>query len=173
MTRYLQSVALTILCVAACECASSANLRQVRGTYRNPALGYSIEVPRGLSGIAGDEDGPERGIRISLPSGGVLTVWAEPNSLEWKTPAEGLRYDMSAHRCAGVEPEILPARLGVLKGVTGRLVCGGRVLRLVLAFRSSGGLIYWVRLETTPANEKTEEAVLGQFTATFKVIRWE
>jgi hypothetical protein len=43
-----------------------ADARWIEGTYRNPALGYLIRIPRGLKGTAGDEAGPERGVRICI-----------------------------------------------------------------------------------------------------------
>ena len=65
--------------------------RRVEGTYRNPALGYSIEIPRDLKATTGDQAGPERGLRISLPSGGKIVVFGEPNSLvKLLTPFRGL-----------------------------------------------------------------------------------
>jgi membrane carboxypeptidase/penicillin-binding protein len=39
--------------------------RSVEGTYRNPTLGYSINVPRGLKATTGGDAGPERGLTIS------------------------------------------------------------------------------------------------------------
>ena len=49
------------------EASIVAQSRTVQGTYRNLALGYSIEIPRGLRGVMGGQAGPERGIGISLP----------------------------------------------------------------------------------------------------------
>ena len=72
-----------------------AQTRSMEGTYRNPALGYSIQIPRGLQAVTGDQDGPERGVRISLPSGGDIVVLGEPNSLEYKSSEEGVRAELS------------------------------------------------------------------------------
>jgi len=64
----------------------SSQTRSIEGTYRNPAEGYSVKIPPGLKGFFGDEDGPQRGVRIPLPSGGEIAVFGEPNSLEYKVP---------------------------------------------------------------------------------------
>jgi len=64
----------------------SSQTRSIEGTYRNLAEGYSVKIPPGLKGFFGDEDGPQRGVRIPLPSGGEIAVFGEPNSLEYKVP---------------------------------------------------------------------------------------
>ncbi len=150
-----------------------AGTRSVTGKYRNPALGYSIEVPSGLKGIAGEQAGPERGITIVLPSGGTLSVFAEPNSLEWKNPAEAVRYDLSHTKCAGKQDEISPARIGKIAGAKGRLVCDDRVVIALVALRPKGGPVYWLHLETAPKSESADSAVLTDVAATFKLIRWQ
>ena len=40
-------------------------------------------VTGGLKAITGGESGPEPGVRISLPSGGSIIVYGEPNALEF------------------------------------------------------------------------------------------
>ena len=150
-----------------------AQSRAVQGTYRNPALGYSIEIPRGLRAVMGGQAGPERGIGISLPSGGIIAVFGEPNSLEWKTPKEGLAGKPSRPDCDSGAPEIRPVLLGKLQGAMGTLVCGNLVLKSILAFRPGGGPIYWVRLETTRAHESEDDAVFHRIAATFRLISWK
>jgi hypothetical protein len=150
-----------------------ADARWVEGTYRNPALGYSIRIPRGLKGKAGDEAGPERGIRISLASGGEIVVFGEPNSLEWKSPEEGVRAELTHAACASSRQEVKQARVGRLSGAKASLVCGDRVLRMFLAFRVAGGPVYWLRLETVRAHEPEDDAILESIAASFKLIRWE
>jgi hypothetical protein len=83
-----------LLLLTACPNIASAQVRSIEGTYRNPALGYSIQIPRGLKGVTGDQDGPERGLRISLASGGDIVVFGEPHSLEYKTPEDGLKDEL-------------------------------------------------------------------------------
>jgi len=152
-----------------------AESRTVEGTYRNPALGYSIKIPRGLRGVTGDQDGPERGIRIPLASGGEIVVFGEPNSLEWKSPEEGMG-DWIDHlkrpTCNSGERKIEPSRVGRLNGAKGTLICGDRVLNVLLAFRSNGGPIYWFRLETLRVHQSEDGAVFETVTASFKLIRW-
>ena len=153
-----------------------AETRSVEGTYRNPGLGYSIKIPRGLKGVTGDQDGPERGVRIPLASGGEIVVFGEPNSLEWKSPEEGMEDWMEDHlkrpACNSGERKIERARVGRLNGAKGTLICGDRVLKVLLAFRSSGGPIYWIRLETLRVHQSEDEAVLETVAMSFKLIRW-
>jgi hypothetical protein len=155
-------------------CAES---RSVEGTYRNFALGYSIKIPYGLKGVTGDQDGPERGVRIPLASGGEIVVFGEPNSLEWKSPEEGIGDWMGDYlkrpTCNSGERKIERARVGRLNGAKGTLICGDRVLKVLLAFRSSGGPTYWIRLATLRVNQSEDEAVLEAVTASFKLIRWK
>lgn len=143
----------------------------MEGTYRNPAQGYSIKIPRGLKGVTGDQAGPERGVRISLPSSANIVVFGEPNSLEYKSPEEGVRAELKLKDCESAQQEIHPAIIGKVKGARGRLVCGDRVLDLFLAFRPQGEPIYWLRLDTTRAHESEDEAVLQTVAASFKLIR--
>ena len=150
-----------------------ADARWVEGIYSNPALGYSITIPPGLRGMAGDEAGPERGVRISLPSGGVILVYGEPNSLDWKSPKEGLKSERANATCGLVQPEVKQINLGKLRAAKAVQVCGDRVLRLVLAFRKPAGLVYWLRLETVRAHASEDEVILNSITESFKLIRQE
>src|SRR5260370_37044122 len=88
-------IILVISCVSAAQTA-----RRVTGDYSNPALGYEVTVPEGLVGTTGDQAGPERGLTLSLPSGGTSAAYGEPNSLEWKTTIDGIRHSLGVEKCA-------------------------------------------------------------------------
>ena len=154
------------------ESSIAAQSSTIKGTYRNPALGYSVRIPDGLKGTTGDQDGPERGVGISLPSGGTIIVFGEPNSLEWKTPEQGINDWMARPDCASRASDAKPALLGKLQGATGTIVCGDRVMKAILALRPHGGPIYWLLLETSPAHESEEDAIFGSVAASFRLIRW-
>ena len=171
LTRIL--TACLFLLQASCLCAVRAQTKSIEGTYRSSALGYSIQVPRGLKGITGDQSGPERGVKIPLPSNGTITVFGEPNSLEYATPAAGVKDELTLKDCGSSQRDVEPSPVGKLKGAKGRLVCGDRVLVLRLAFRPRGGPIYWLCLETTRAYESQDEAILETVAASFKLIRWK
>jgi hypothetical protein len=133
----------TLVLILVCIGVAQADPRPVRGTYRNAALGYSISVPRGLTGEAGDQAGPERGLGISLPSGGNISAFGEPNSLEWKSPESGVEWALANEKCSsGRQQETSLAHVGKLIGSKGKLVCNGRVLEILLVFRTGGGPIY-------------------------------
>jgi hypothetical protein len=162
-----------LLLLVACAKTASAQAKSIEGSYRNPALGYSIKIPPGLKGIVGQEDGPHRGVRIPLPSGGDIVVFGEPNSVEYKSPEDGVKEELKLKGCESAQQQIQPATLGKIEGSRGRLVCGDRVLFLSLAFRSQGGPIYWLRLETTRARESDDQATLNIVAASFRLIRWQ
>jgi hypothetical protein len=143
------------------------------GTYRNPALGYSFKVPNGLKAVTGDQAGPERGVGIQLPSGGVISVFGEPNSFEYKSPEEGVVDSLKSISCNSGEPEIKRAKIGKLIGAKGRIACDDHVTVLLLAFRPHGGPIYGLSLRTDRAHDTGDGAVLDTIAASFKLIRWE
>jgi hypothetical protein len=156
----------------------------IGGSYRNPALGYSIKVPNGLKGMIVDLAGiplsrdapgerPQHGLRILLPSGGEVVVLGEANSFLWKNPTEGVRSALADEACASGMHDVSPTRVGrSLTGSKGRLVCGERVLKLLLTFRTGGAPIYWFRLETVRAHELDDTAILENIAASFRLIRW-
>jgi hypothetical protein len=167
------SIKIAMVLLVVCTSVAQADPRWVVGTYRNLAEGYSIKIPRGLRGRAGEAAGPERGPGISLPSGGTIVVFGEPNSLEYKNPAEGVRAVLAYQECASGRQEVSQARVGRLIGAKGSLVCGDQVVKLILAFRTGGGPIYWLQLDTTRAHESEDDAILEKVAASFKLIRWE
>jgi len=166
-------MAVILLLHMACTYVVWGETRSIEGTYSNSALGYSIEIPRGLKGITGDQAGPERGVRISLPSGGEIAVFGEPNSAEYKTPEEGVEAELNLKDCGSGQREVKPALVGKLKGAKGSLVCSDSVLKLLLAFRTKGGPIYWLRLETVRFHESEDETILETIAASFKLIHWK
>ena len=162
-----------LLCLTLSTEVVRAEERAVRGVYRNPALGYSIRIPRGLSGIAGVPSGPERGVQISLPSGGMISVYGEPNSLEWKSPFDGVQWTLENGECTSGTAGPSHTLIGRIAGAQGRLACGNAVEITFLAFRPRGGPIYWLLLTTSPAHEDMEKAILEEVAATFRIIRWQ
>ena len=147
--------------------------RIVQGQYRLPAKGFAVVVPRNATGLLEGDPAVERGIRIALTSSGNVFVYGEMNSLEWRTPTEGVQ---SLAQSADAECVISPvsdARVGTLVGAGARVLCGAQVIRYALAFRPGGGPIYWVRLETNTRQEAAETKVFEQIAASFRLIRWE
>jgi hypothetical protein len=162
--------AILVFYLSIALCATAADGRKVTGTYRNYAEGFSVKVPAGLEGIAGDEDGPERGVRILLRSGGSISVYGEPNSLEWKSAGEGVRWEL-AHECKSGQQKATAAIVGTLSGAQGEAVCGNHFVKVLLVFRPKGGPIYWLRLETSP-NQAADEEALKSVASSFKLITW-
>jgi hypothetical protein len=155
------------------SCASAAQTaRRITGDYSNPALGYEVTVPEGLVGIAGDQAGPERGFTISLPSGGTITIFGEPNSLEWRAPIDGIRHSLGLEKCNSDRRQATAfGRMGRLTATKGTLACDDRVLEMLLAFHLGGGPIYWITLRTTAQKKVEDEAAFNKLAATFQIIR--
>jgi hypothetical protein len=179
----LKSTARTLIILLLFTPASLPNERPVQGIYRNQALGFSVKIPTGLKAVAGDQAGPERGVRIVLPSAGTLVVYGEPNSQAWKSPAEGLRYELgqetelcrASSKPASSHYVIYAARVGEqedpgrLIGSEGAFTCAERFVKIILVFRPDGDPIYWFRLITTVGHE-TEASYLDSIAHSFTLI---
>ncbi|HKV79183.1 MAG TPA: hypothetical protein VJP02_13635 [Candidatus Sulfotelmatobacter sp.] len=160
-----------IILIVSCACAGQT-ARRITGDYSNPAMGYEVRVPEGLVGITGDQAGPERGFTISLPSGGTITIYGEPNSLEWKTPMDGIRHALGLEKCNSDRRQATAfARMGRITATKGTLVCDDRLLEMLLAFRPGGGPVYWMTLRTTAQKRVEDEIALNKLAATFQFIR--
>jgi len=161
-----------VIVVLAVNCVSIAQAaRRVTGAYTNPALGYEITVPEELVGITGDQAGPDRGFTISLPSGGTITVSAEPNSLAWKTPMDGIRRALALEKCDSDRRQATAfGRMGRLTATKGTLACGDRLLEMLLTFHPGGGPVYWLTLRTTAPKRAEDEAAFNKLAATFRLI---
>jgi len=150
---------------------AGAQERSISGEYRNYAEGFAVKIPSGLHGVTGDQSGPERGLRIPLPSGSSLSVFGEPNSAEYKTAEQGIK-DSLSQCCDSGRPVVSAAIVGKVNGAKGRVVCGERVIVRMLAFRPGGGPIYWLTLQTTIAHAAMDESALEAVASGFRVIAW-
>ena len=75
--------------------------------------------------------------------------------------------------CPSGRQEVTPARVGTLTGAKGGLVCADRVVKLLLAFRTDGGPMYWLRLDTHRAFASKDGAVLQNIAASLNLIPWK
>jgi len=169
----LRVFAFVLLTQFASGPCAKADARSVHGTYRNPAEGYAIRIPNRVRAVAGDQAGPERGVRIHLKSGNSILTIGEPNSAEYKDPQEGIQASLKFEDCQSRQATVTVARMGKITGAKGRLACGNRIYVTMLAFRPRGGPIYWLKLETDPPHEHEDEAVLLSLASSFRIIRWE
>ena len=167
-----RTYALTLLLL----CASSAAAQSegpflVQGLYENFAEGYAVTVPDNLVGVAGNEGGPQRGFSVLLPSRGAITVWGEPNSLEYPSPEEGVRQSLSLDQstCKKVV-KVKSAKLGPLQAAEGAFTCGDRVVTELLAFRPGGGPIYFLRLDSLEPYFSEDAGLFRQFATSFSII---
>ena len=137
---------LLILAVGALQTAGTVN------GHQHPGEGFSIVIPPETNGLLEGDPAIERGIRLLLPSGGSIFVYGEANSLEWPAPVDGIRW-AAAQEPTCSSQGIRNERVGKLSGFGVRLSCGEKSIRLLLVFRTGGGPIYWLRLETASARE--------------------
>ena len=84
-----------------------------------------------------------------------------------------MRFALTRQDPVCLRQEVTQTRVGKLSGAKANLVCGDRVLTLILVFRPGGGPVYWLRLETVQAHESEDNAILKRIGASFKLIRWE
>ena len=146
--------------------------RTVKGIYRHPGQGFSVVIPDAARGLVEGDLHTERGIRIALPSGGSIFVYGEPNTLEWPTPADGIRSAVQdTPKCAS--DGVREVRVGKLTGAGARLLCDGKVVSLQLVFRPGGGPVYWLRLETNRDNEGGDVTFLKMVSSSFQLIHWQ
>jgi hypothetical protein len=147
--------------------------RTVKGRYRHPGQGFSVLVPERATGLLEGDPHTERGIRIALPSGGSVAAYGEPNSLEWPSPVDGIRWAVANYPKCSLDGIQTPAKLGQLAGAGARLSCGDRIIRFLLAFRPGGGPIYWIRLETASTHDAEDATFFEQVASSFQIIRWQ
>ena len=159
-------IILVVSCVSAAQTA-----KHITGDYSNPAMGYEVTVPEGLVGITGDQAGPERGLTVSLSSGGTISIFGEPNSFEWKAPIDGIRRSLALEKCNSDRRQATAfGRMGRLTATKGTFTCDDRVLEMLLAFRPGGGPIYWLTLRTTTQKRIEDEAAFNKLAGTFQLI---
>jgi hypothetical protein len=157
---------LLLSCVSAAQTA-----RRITGDYKNPALQYEITVPEGLAGTTGDQAGPEKGFTISLPSGGTIAVSGEANTLGWRSPMDGIRHSLGVEKCESARQQSTAfGRMGRITATKGTLVCGDRLLEILMAFHPGGEPVYWITLRTTTQKRADDEAAFNKLAATFQLI---
>lgn len=158
-----------IILIVSCVSAAQTD-RRITGDYSNPALGYEVSIPEGLLGTT-DHAGPEKGFTISLSSGGTITVFGEPNSFGWKAPIDGIRHFLGLEKCDADRQQGTDfSRMGRLTATKGTIVCGDRLLEMLLTFRPGGGTVYWITLHTTAQKRVEDEATFNKLATSFRLL---
>ena len=161
-----------LLCVTGVTLAQE-NRRVIVGRYHNPAEGFSVGVPRGLKGIAGDQAGPERGAAIPLRGDRKIVVYGEPNSLDWKDAAQALRSAIVDEGSNLSTSGVSTVRLGPLAASRAILKSRNRSLEITVAFRPGGGPVYWARLESDPRHFPHDHKVFMRVIRSFRIEAWK
>src|SRR2546422_5884393 len=93
--------------------------RAISRRYFNSAEGFSLAMPSGHKGRAGQAAGPERGVSIPLSRDckGVVVVYGEANSFEWQTPVDAIKWEVDSEMEDDPHAEVhrYKTRLGKLK----------------------------------------------------------
>jgi hypothetical protein len=152
---------------------AQSGLREIVGTYHNPAEGFSVRVPRGRRAIAGDQAGPERGVKILLGEGRRIVVFGEPNSLEWEDTEQAARSAIEAEGLATGSADLTSGRLGPLAASRAVFQSESRAVEFVVAFRPGGGPIYWARLESDGKHFRHDQAVFKSVIQSFRPEVWK
>jgi hypothetical protein len=152
--------------------------RVISKRYFNYAEGFSLAMPSGLRGRAGQAAGPERGVSIPLSHdcAGVVVVYGEPNSSEWQMPADAIKWEVDSvvENDPHAEVQRYKTRLGKLKaeGVTVRHRATSEVKDIVVAFRPGGGPEYTAILSTTATRYKKDRDVFSKVLRGFRLEDW-
>jgi hypothetical protein len=152
--------------------------RIISKRYFNYAEGFSLAVPIGLKGLAGQAAGPERGVSIPLSHNctGVVVVYGEPNSAEWQTPADAIKWeiDSTIKDDSHADVKRYKTRLGRLKaaGVSIHPRATVEVKEIVVAFRPGGGPVYTAMLTTTETRYEKDREVFRKVLGGFRLEPW-
>jgi len=146
--------------------------------YFNYAQGFSIAIPTGFLGRRGQEAGPERGVSIpfSRDCTGVMVVYGEPNSLEWATPADTIKWKIDEAK--EDDPQNVArrfiTRLGKLKAagvIISRHTTDEREI-VVVAFRPRSGLVYTAMLSTAGKRYPRDHKIFMEALQGFRLEAW-
>jgi hypothetical protein len=150
---------------------------RVVGRYVNYAEGFSVGIPRNLTGRRVPVSGPERGVSIMLSRdcAGVIRFDGEPNSLEWASTA------IAASESAGHSKDRggfisrkYKARMGQLRanGVTVHYRGSHDVEDVVVAFRPGGGPMYTARMWTNTDRYRRDRNSFLNVLRRFRLAPW-
>jgi len=156
------------------QCKGSA----VSKRYFNYAQGFSIAIPTGLQGRRGQSAGPERGVSIPLSHDctSVMVVDGEPNSLEWATPADAIKWRIDTAK--EDDPQAVArrfiTRLGKLKAaaVTIRQHTTDERKVIVVAFRPGGSPVYEATLSATGKRYSLDRKIFMKALQSFRLEAW-
>jgi len=160
-----------IIVVLVCCFSAAQTPKQITGKYSNPALGYEITIPEGLTATTDSQGGQEKGFTISVASGGAISVYGEANTSGWKAPIDGIKHFLGVEKCDSVRQQSTGfMRMGRLTATKGTLMCGDRAVEALLTFHPGNGPIYWITLRTTAQKRIEDEAVFNKLAPTFQLI---
>jgi hypothetical protein len=142
----------------------------VRGYYYNYDYGYSVVIPKRLTGFRASAPAPNHGFGIKLSADPESTLWVDAsyNAAEWKSLDEAIKYYMDRIKDEGATRAAIirrtPSRFGKLPGrrfVISYNASDSRemVKEIVLAMRQAqkeGAVVYMIEL-TSPADRYNKD----------------
>src|SRR5262249_3218144 len=102
----------------------AADEQEFNGNYVNFNYGYSVLIPRGLSGFSQKPPLPQHGFRITLSTSPEAYIWVDGsyNAAEYQSLEEKNTVDLDLLRREGKEGEMLEQRAVHLQNLKGLLV---------------------------------------------------
>ena len=150
----------------------------VTGRYTNNGLGFSVAVPAAHPGRRGLQGGPERGVSVPLGPGceAVIVIYAEPNTLEWRTPADAIASRASVYKAEAPNVRLTSSALAIgtlpSAGLLAHPSATSDTEELVIAFGPKTGLVYTAMLVSPAARFARDEVVFRKFLQSFRLEPW-
>jgi hypothetical protein len=152
--------------------------RRIYKRYFNYAEGFSIGIPLGFQGRAGQSAGPERGVAIPLSPDcmSVAVIFGEPNSLDWPKPTSAIDWQVQNQIQGDAQVQVKRYRtsLGNLAaaGVTIHHPATSEIEVIVVAFRPGGGPVYTAHLVTIENRYKRDRQNFRKLLRSFRLEPW-
>ncbi len=154
---------------------------EYRGRYVNWAYGYSVRIPKGLTGYDGKDQARHSGFALALDkeSQSVIFVSGDPNSVEYNMPREAATRDVEFLRQQGkkIESEtIIESRLGTLDAVllVVNYACPGSADRYVkssvIALSPDKEFLYTLELYSPANRYESSRVALNEIVKSWKLI---
>lgn len=152
-----------------------------KDAYFNPNYGYSIVIPKGLTGTSSPPPAPQHGVRIVLSTQPETYIWADGtyNAAEYGSLGEAVDAELELLKKVEIETEVLkrvPMTLQNLQAVQlvvryKNLTSGETMIQnLIIAIRNrkeETGIIYELGLRTLEASYAEDNKIFEQMIRTW------
>ena len=146
----------------------------VRGLYSNYDYGYSVSIPKGLSGFRAAAPAPNHGFGIALSENPKSFVWVDAsyNAAFWKSFNDAIQAHMEHIKDRGVNVELVQkerTRIASLPAIRFIIEYNTNsdermVNEIILAFRTDPGgvgIVYTVELDSIQSRYRRDRNILA------------